>query len=68
MTTTINITRNHNLHNTYGGCIYDSDFNTEHSYGNIVSRIISDQRFDIQCKKNIEFRKKSKEGRKNAKL
>lgn len=54
MTTTINITKNHNLHNTYGGRIYNSDFDTEFSYGNVASRIISDWKFDQQCKKNIE--------------
>lgn len=51
-------------HATFGGIIYPSDFNTDYrgkdnTYGSpIAQRIISDQKFDQQCKKAIEGRKK----------
>ncbi len=53
-------------HSTFGGVIYPSDFETDYRekynpYGsNIASRIMSDMRFDKQCKKNIEIREKKK--------
>ncbi|WP_310602376.1 hypothetical protein [Anaerosporobacter sp.] len=45
-----------NNHNTYGGKLYSTDFNTCNCNGNMVSRIISDLRFDEQCKTNAENR------------
>lgn len=45
---------------TYGGLIYPSDFNTNfRANGNagssaIAARILSDQRFDMQCRKKQE--------------
>lgn len=50
---------------TFGGIIYQSDFDTDHRYNrknaktvsSIAQRIMSDQRFDEQCKRNIEMRK-----------
>lgn len=45
-------------HNTYGGRLYIWDFCTDYEGSrNIASRIISDWRFDNQCKKNTERRK-----------
>lgn len=43
---------------TYGGVIYNGDFDEYHSINDIASRIISDWSFDKQCKKNIEVRNK----------
>ena len=44
--------------NTYGGCIFASDFCTDYEgTRNIAERIVSDWTFDKQCKKNIEARK-----------
>lgn len=45
---------NYTDHSTFGGLIYESDFNTEYCNGNIASRILSDWRFDEQCRKNME--------------
>lgn len=49
---------------TFGGIIYQSDFETDHKCNSksnnpvstIAQRIMSDQRFDEQCKRNIEIR------------
>lgn len=46
-------------HTKFGGIIYPSDFNTDYrgkdnTHGStIASRIISDKKFDEQCRKNI---------------
>lgn len=48
-------------HTTFGGYIYPSDFNTDYRGKDnpkgspIARRILSDQRFDEQCGKNIAF-------------
>lgn len=53
-------------HATFGGIIYPSDFNTDYrgkdnTYGSpIAQRIISDRKFDQQCRKAIEERNKKK--------
>ena len=45
--------------NTYGGCIFASDFCTDYEgTRNIAERIVSDWKFDKQCKKNIEMKNK----------
>ena len=49
-------------HNTYGGEILESDFNT--NYGetrNIAERIVSDWQTDEQYRKNIEETRKKGE-------
>lgn len=47
--------------NTYGGYIFASDFCTGYEgTRNIAERIINDWKFDKQCKKNLEIRKRSK--------
>jgi hypothetical protein len=54
-----------NTHNTFGGLVFPSDFNTETGRGvNSVSwadRVASDIKFDKQCQKNYETRKRNKE-------
>lgn len=62
MTETFCKTENYKTnHSTFGGIIYSSDFNTSHNektnpFGSsIAKRILSDMRFDIQCKRNREF-------------
>ena len=57
-------------HSTFGGIITNADFNTNgrkdnpDSISSVVKDIISDWRFDEQCRKNIENRMKinKKEG------
>lgn len=49
-------------HSTFGGVIYPSDFETDYRRKNsqtgsaIASRIMSDLRFDRQCRQNVENR------------
>ena len=54
-------TGNHKInHSIYGGRIYASDFNTDFrgkdntNGSTIANRIVQDQKYDEQCKKNIE--------------
>lgn len=56
MNKTVTITsKNHKYANTYGGNIYLSDFCTDYEETkNIASRIMSDWKFDEQCRKNLE--------------
>ena len=62
--TKTNATHNYKkYHNQFGGYIYTSDFNTDYRgkdniHGStIASRIARDQKFDEQCRKNIESKK-----------
>lgn len=48
-----------NRHNTFGGRIYEYDFDTEHYNGSMARRILSDWRFDEQCRKNCENRERN---------
>lgn len=47
-------------HKTYGGAINVESFNTEYrgfsTLSDIAGRILSDMRFDEQCRKNCERR------------
>lgn len=58
---------------TFGGLIYESDFNTDFRGKNeksstIASRIMADMKFDKQCKQFAESRDKNKKFKKgNAK-
>ncbi|MCM1120388.1 MAG: hypothetical protein NC543_13625 [bacterium] len=51
-------------HSTFGGLIYPSDFNTDHrgkqtkNGSAIARRIVSDQKFDLQCRKNDDHKTK----------
>ncbi len=50
-------------HKTYGGCIFESDFCTDHlgitrRYSPFADRIYRDMRFDIQCLRNAKSRDK----------
>lgn len=48
-------------HNTFGGTLYDSDFNTTYSgTHNIASRIAADMKFDKMCQKNYEVKTRKK--------
>ncbi len=49
-------TLNNRNRSTFGGIIYNYDFEGYNSMSNIVNRIMSDKRFDEQCKKNAENR------------
>lgn len=62
-----NLNFNKKIHSTFGGLIYESDFNTcykgvKYNNGsNIAARIISDQKFDTLCKMNAMNRDNRKE-------
>lgn len=47
-------------HTTFGGNIYNYDFEGYNSMSDIAVRIISDLKFDEQCRKNALNRDKSK--------
>lgn len=56
-----------NLHNTFGGILYPSDFNTgrkeagKRSGSSVAARIIADRHFDSECQKNAERRQQKLE-------
>ncbi len=67
MTENFYITKKFNVdHSTFGGIIYQSDFETDYRGKNsnngssIAQRIASDLRFDERCRKNIENRERNK--------
>ncbi len=39
---------------TFGGIIYNGDYDTYHSLSDIAGRIIADLNFDKKCKNNIK--------------
>ena len=45
-------------HSTFGGIVYNYDFDGYTSMSCIADRIISDRKFDEQCRKNSKNRKK----------
>lgn len=60
---------NHKMNNTFhktriasidtsafGGIVYKGDFDEYHSISDMASRILSDWRFDKQCRNNAEIR------------
>ncbi len=57
-------------HSTFGGLIYPSDFNTDYQAKNntngsaIAQRIVSNWKFDKQCKLNAENRSRNKDFKK----
>lgn len=64
MTETFYRTGNYNDPTRFGGLIYYSDFNTNFRNedntkkgSEIARRIMSDRKFDMQCKRNIENNK-----------
>ena len=61
MTRNYYTTRNHKPdHSTCGSQIYNYDFDGYVSMSSMAERIISDWKFDKQCKKNIENRDRNK--------
>lgn len=66
MTELFNTTKTYKVdHSKFGGIIYPSDFNTI-SRGNnngsfIASRIVSDNQFDEQCRKNRDEKERIKQ-------
>ena len=55
------ITYGTETHNTFGGEIFQFDFNTSYEgTRNIAERIASEWRFDEQCRKNIEAKTRKK--------
>lgn len=62
---TENYTRSCKTHNTYGGRIYSSDFETDYAgrfqyRSSVAGRILADWRFDKLCEKNILNRERRK--------
>ena len=47
-------------HTRFGGKIYNFDYEGYNSMSDIVSRIISDWKFDEKCRKNVKNRDESK--------
>lgn len=47
-------------HSTFGGRIYENDFDAHYSMSDIASRIISDQNFDKYCMKCAKDRERKK--------
>ncbi len=43
-------------HRTFGGRIYHSDFTKKATLAEIAERIASDRRFDLECRRNAEYR------------
>ena len=43
-------------HTTYGGTIYQGDFDAHHSISDIAARIAASWNFDRQCQRNIANR------------
>ena len=64
MTRNIITSSNYYEPNTFGGYIYLSDFCTDHNRSekskSWAERIVSDWKFDEQCKKNAESRDRNK--------
>lgn len=54
-------------HSTFGGIVYESDFNGYNSASSIASRIESDWAFDRSCRKNIKQKEFIKARNKNEK-
>lgn len=52
-------------HTTFGGNIYNYDYDGYTTMSGIAARIESDRKFNERCKKNIEQREKAKERRNN---
>lgn len=49
---------NHANHSNFGGNVYNYDFDGYISMSEIAARIISDRKFDKQCRINAEQRNK----------
>ena len=57
MTRNYYTTRNYKTnHSTFGGIIYNGDFDCYHSMTDMAKRIESELKFDEQCRKNIKNR------------
>lgn len=55
----------HLNHTAFGGRIYWNDFDAHSSMSDITARIISDMKFDKQCRINAENRDRKAEFQKN---
>ena len=62
-----NYTPNKPDHSTYGGNIYNYDFDGYNSVSDIASRIVTDWKFDDKCRKLGENYKRMKLNRKGTK-
>lgn len=60
-------TRNYADHSTFGGYVYNYDFDGYNSLSSIAERIASDWKFDIRCKQNAENRDRNKNYKKEGK-
>ena len=49
-----------NPHYTYGGRVYEYDFDGYNSMADIAARIETDRKFDKQCEKNAKLRDQGK--------
>lgn len=53
-------------HSTFGGKIYPSDYDGHRSISDIAARILSDWKFDRECRQNGENRELRQEENRNA--
>lgn len=59
MTENFYIPRSHSNHSTFGGMIYDGDFDGYTSMVTIAERILSDEKFDKYCETCARIRERS---------
>lgn len=52
-------TKKYNDHTRFGGLISPSDFDRETTMSDVIGHIISDMKFDNQCRKNILARRRN---------
>lgn len=50
-------------HTKFGGLVFQSDFDRKTTMSEVVGHIISDMKFDEQCRKNIKSRRKNNGGK-----
>lgn len=58
---------NYNDHTTFGGYVYNYDFDGHISISDMANRIISDKKFDEKCRKLGEDNKHKKNNKKGTK-
>lgn len=55
---------NYSYHSTFGGNVYNYDFDGYNSISSIASRIMADMKFDRQCMLSAQNRDKNKKFKK----
>ena len=55
------VTHNYTDYSSFGGNVYNYDFDGYISMSDMASRILSDMKFDKKCRKNLNDKKKGKD-------